>query len=278
MTKCYNGISYQDYPAEKPPVDEKEPPVDTTTTTTTTIPSIITRKNQASMSDEEKNRFKSAIESLIQSGFYTPHVNVHENMTHRMHSMAGPIGTQRFLPWHRVYLARLEEALRQIDDRIFIPYWKWVDDRDIPDWLSNFTPTGITQRNGTSITITRAPGTLATNLPTRANMESVIARNDWTSFTSGIEAGHDPLTLGAHNLVHVWVGGTMSSIPTAPADPLFWLHHAEIDRQWHIWQQNNSGTPILSGANAILDPWPEDAANILDINDLRYTYQEPNNL
>ena len=29
------------------------------------------------------------------------------------------------------------------------------------------------------------------------------------------------------NSVHVWVGGSMGSIPTAPADPIFWVHPCE---------------------------------------------------
>lgn len=25
----------------------------------------------------------------------------------------------------------------------------------------------------------------------------------------------------------------------SPADPMFWLHHANVDRIWAIWQQKN---------------------------------------
>jgi hypothetical protein len=37
-----------------------------------------------------------------------------------------------------------------------------------------------------------------------------------------------------HGGVHVWVGGSMSTIPTAPADPIFWMHHANSDRLWAL--------------------------------------------
>ena len=30
--------------------------------------------------------------------------------------------------------------------------------------------------------------------------------------------------------MHNWVGGIMSDIMYSPCDPLFWLHHAFIDR------------------------------------------------
>jgi tyrosinase len=38
-----------------------------------------------------------------------------------------------------------------------------------------------------------------------------------------------------HAAVHVQVGGLMGSVPTAANDPIFWLHHANIDRLWEGW-------------------------------------------
>ena len=67
----------------------------------------------------------------------------------------GPIGVQRFLPWHRVYLFELEQMLQVFDPEIFIPYWDWSVDRSIPYWLQNFTPTVIV--DGLPRTVTRAP-------------------------------------------------------------------------------------------------------------------------
>lgn len=47
-----------------------------------------------------------------------------------------------------------------------------------------------------------------------------------------------------HNRVHLWVGGDM--LPgTSPNDPVFFLHHCNVDRLWATWQQNNPGSPYL---------------------------------
>ena len=48
-----------------------------------------------------------------------------------------------------------------------------------------------------------------------------------------------------HNLVHRWVGGNMLRM-TSPNDPVFFMHHAAIDRMWSIWQRKvaASGTPF----------------------------------
>ncbi|MDQ4023332.1 MAG: tyrosinase family protein, partial [Thermoproteota archaeon] len=118
--------------------------------------SIIERKNQSKMTNEEKARFLNGIQTLISNGQYGPHVSHHADMKHNMHGSMGPIGVQRFLPWHRVYLFKLEQMLQVFDPEIFIPYWDWSVDRSIPYWLQNFTPTVIV--DGLPRTVTRAPG------------------------------------------------------------------------------------------------------------------------
>ena len=40
----------------------------------------------------------------------------------------------------------------------------------------------------------------------------------------------------------------MLSIPTAPCDPVFWMHHAEIDRIWAEWQAANPARTRRSSA------------------------------
>jgi len=39
-----------------------------------------------------------------------------------------------------------------------------------------------------------------------------------------------------HNQVHVWVGGSMGP-GTSPNDPIFFLHHCNVDRLWAKWQR-----------------------------------------
>jgi tyrosinase len=50
------------------------------------------------------------------------------NRAHR-----GPV----FLPWHRLYLRRLEEALQAVtsDDEFALPYWDWSEDGELPPSL-----------------------------------------------------------------------------------------------------------------------------------------------
>jgi hypothetical protein len=68
----------------------------------------------------------------------------------------------------------------------------------------------------------------------------------------------------------------MGSIMVSPADPLFWMHHAQIDRLWSIWQAvagNARKGPTLRGRDAILDPWTERASDMQSITRLDYSYE-----
>ena len=38
-----------------------------------------------------------------------------------------------------------------------------------------------------------------------------------------------------HNRVHIYIGGTMQSVPQASNDPIFFLHHCNIDRLYEQW-------------------------------------------
>src|SRR5712692_7811955 len=70
------------------------------------------RKDAGKITSEEQQVFKSAITKAIADGTYSRLVNIHANMAHDMHTMPGmPAGTLRFLPWHRLYLVNMEQAM-----------------------------------------------------------------------------------------------------------------------------------------------------------------------
>lgn len=245
----------------------------------TPTPQLVVRKRSSAMTADERNRFIRVMRTLIDArpdpNSFGLLVRIHDG-PHRMHGMAGPPGTQRFLPWHRRYLLDLERMVRAADPQAFIPYWDWTTERGVPSWLTSFTPTARAARtSGVDISVFRDPGP-ASALPTTGDIATILRASTYTEFTTLLEEG-------PHNRVHVWVGGfdprtgeggTMSRIETAPADPLFWLHHAQVDRIWSIWQQSHpgQGPSVPSGPSDRLDPWPETVAQMASITALRYTY------
>lgn len=84
-----------------------------------------------------------------------------------------------------------------------------------------------------------------------------------------------------HNNVHVWVGGSM--LPgTSPNDPVFFLHHCNVDRLWWQWQGRfpddgyvpTAGGPPGHNLNDRMTPFdPADTpAGVLDVHALGYMY------
>jgi tyrosinase len=205
---------------------------------------------------DEQNRFLNAFSQINAMGALGPLVDIHSNAVHQMH------GNPRFLPWHRIYLLRMEELLMSVDPTVCIPYWKSSQEQAFPAWLLGFTP--IVNLISGPHTVTRNIGAFAF-LPNAADVATAMANGTFNTFAPALE--------GIHNSGHVWVGGSMGGIPTAPADPVFWMHHAEIDRIWSVWQVANPGqNPALAGAAAIMDPWPETEVDTRDSAALGVVY------
>lgn len=190
-------------------------------------------------------------------------------------------GTWFFLPWHRGYCWAFEDivaaAVKQLGgpDDWALPYWNYLDAtnpnaRNIPPaFLAATMPDGsdnpLSQvvRNGTTRLgpqpwyrrdidlgcmgekyYTSAPGSLGFG-------GGVTTFNHNSGPTGAVES--DP-----HNRVHVMVGGInpvpgwMSDPDYAALDPIFWLHHCNIDRLWAAWltvstNQQEAGTTWKDG-------------------------------
>jgi tyrosinase len=187
---------------------------------------------------------------------------------------------QLFLPWHRAYLYNFEMGLRDRVPDVTLPWWDWtlrpprqaglpqafarrrVAGR--PNPLASFRmnlPTGPQPlRRDTQ----RRPGP-PDALPTQADVEDVLSRTDWADFNDALEDLHDR--------VHGWVSGDMGVVATSAYDPIFWAHHAMIDRIWWLWQaRNGNGNVPAPLLDAVLAPFNMRVRDVLNANDLGYDY------
>ena len=157
-------------------------------------------------------------------------------------------GTWYFLPWHRMYLYYFERIVRAAvgDEGWTLPYWNYclgephsflpVPFREPPD--GGDSPLYVAERNaalnkgeeGMPVTVTSP----AKALKCREFTGRAMFGGPPTGFEhSGRDFG--VLEGAPHNLVHDAVEGLMGSPETAAQDPIFWLHHANIDRIWSEW-------------------------------------------
>jgi tyrosinase len=223
------------------------------------------RKNQAQLTSEQWDAFIGAVNALHGNAAAPPRyrqfVQVHvdamspEGMAWSVHSMPGMVGTN-FLAWHRQFLFRLERRLRRVESRVTLPYWDWIADPAIPVQLR-----GQARLQDWSITREWDPSFL----PTQADVDAAMARTTFASFQRWLEQ--------VHNNVHLAVGGTMSGA-SSPADPLFFLHHANIDRLWARWQRAHPRRRP-SNTGETLRPRPlfgVKVRDVLSVSNLGYRY------
>src|SRR5438093_2202197 len=97
------------------------------------------RRDQATLTPSEQSRFLCAYDVINANGTLGKLVDIHAEM-HMQHT------NDRLLPWHRIFLLVLEEALRAVHPDVSIPYWDWTQpgEESVPPWLVGVTPTVIT--------------------------------------------------------------------------------------------------------------------------------------
>jgi hypothetical protein len=91
-------------------------------------------------------------------------------------------------------------------------------------------------------------------LPPASSIRSALDKTTYPAFQNALESGSGTTPFHQlHNGLHVWFGpGSHMSNPTAsPLDPMFYLHHCNIDRLWAMWQSDGHAMDYpTSGGNA----------------------------
>lgn len=68
-------------------------------------------------------------------------------------------------------------------------------------------------------------------------VRAILNSPNITVFQKLLNAGDTPGIPGLHRSGHLSIGGEASDFFSSPGDPVFYLHHAQIDRLWTLWQQ-----------------------------------------
>ncbi|KAJ1334715.1 hypothetical protein BSLG_007870 [Batrachochytrium salamandrivorans] len=118
-----------------------------------------------------------------------------------------------FLPWHRSFLNSYENALR--------------DECGYPGALPTFEFQSCISR-----AITGNLGSTTSFYTPEVIFRMVSTSRTYDAFRQAVEQG-------PHNNVHAGIGGTMAIVTMSTNDPIFMLHHANVDRVWSIWQTLN---------------------------------------
>ena len=200
------------------------------------------RRNVKSLGRDEKERLVNALNKLVRNGRYKEVGNIHGApgtiCPNKESGFCCPHGDLFFLPWHRLYMAQMEEELGEP-----LPYWDWTEDPEIPDlWEGIRAPVkeGITQRRwcganqggrwcGPSPFVRRAQNIRIDNENLKNLTKDAFEQNKTEDFSDHIAQPHTSL--------HVTVGSDMIITAVSAYDPIFYLHHAYVDYQWAFWQE-----------------------------------------
>lgn len=205
-----------------------------------------------------------------------------------VHGLPLPIScqhhTELFLPWHRAYLYFFELSLKRFEPTVTLPWWDWTssgshsygvphayaaaqaDGADNPLAAGGpIAPAAITQGGAGAPKVVSRNHDDPSLLPTAAQVNALLKLGDFLDFQQQLEQIHDS--------VHVWTGGTMSEIPFAAYDPLFFAHHTMIDRIWRLWQLRHPTAVVPRGLiTEALDPFHITVADTIEVTGLGYDY------
>jgi tyrosinase len=227
-----------------------------------------------------------------------------------------------FPPWHRGYLIALEAQIRAAVVSLggpstwALPYWNYFGPdleyqippaftkQTLPDGAAN--PLFVKARYGPkmdgNIYIPIPPVSEACEGNTIYTGSNAATKppgfgGPSTGFSHDGEISGN-LESNPHNQVHVDVGGInndqtiwglMSDPGIAALDPIFYLHHSNIDRMWAAWNANGNcnstetnwlNGPAATGEREFVMPMPDGSswvytpADVNSLDQLNYTYED----
>jgi Common central domain of tyrosinase/Polyphenol oxidase middle domain len=219
-------------------------------TKTRSANTLFVRKDIDSLSPDEITSFRRGIEVMKSRPVSDPtswifQANIHGvpagEKSHPLWAQC-PHGTYFFLSWHRMYLYFFERILRQAsgDPNFAVPYWdygKGPAARKLPlvfrQPADSTNPLYVSQREPRINEGWQLSGTNYFDALRQPEFKSINSRG----FSIAVE-------FMPHNNIHAQVGGFtgwMGRVTTAARDPIFWLHHSNIDRLWNLWVSQGEG-------------------------------------
>lgn len=249
------------------------------------------RKDANTLTAGERDRFLSALVMLNQRGDFADFQNMHTSDTSlEIHQRSC------FLPWHRFYLLDLERKLQSIDPSVALPYWRFDEPAPnvfVEDFAGVPDATGLVEFSNTNPLVNwqltvfgegsgRVRRTFADKPDgTRFDptIEGALIANDEMGTINLGNNPMDPTDIrfeffermegDPHGSAHVSFRGQISNIGRAPADPLFFMLHGNVDRLWAKWQwmrDRYDSTQVESYHKQGIGPFDRDPARATEDN------------
>jgi hypothetical protein len=191
------------------------------------------RQNIADLSDQQLASLKKGVAAMMAKPVDDPtswrfQANVHGTDGRATSPLWNQCehGTLLFFAWHRGYLHFFERILRKAsgDDTFTLPYWDWTASPAVPAVYRD-------PADGSNPLFHDRDMNDGSLLPPQFVVDDLNTSLGQTNFPALDQTMED----SPHGQVHVSVGGDMAQIPKSARDPIFYLHHCNIDRLWNKW-------------------------------------------
>lgn len=166
---------------------------------------------------------------------------------------------------------------------VSLPYWDWTSERaigeGIPPALSDPThldpDSGETKANPLASAFSQVTGANTRRFPGDPNELEFLKEQVDFAQSVPVYPDYSPALENPHGGLHVWVGGDMGRVPTAAYDPIFWLHHCNIDRLWYEWQKEHGDDTVPDDVRQfVCTPFSYTGEQTLSTVPFGYTYAD----
>ena len=168
-----------------------------------------------------------------------------------------------FLAWHRMYIYHFEKIVRKLsgDKQFALPYWGYTN---LQDSLKARTLPAIFRDKKSNVYQSARLDSLLNGMPIngrgarRLSLTKLNEYNTYALYNKNIDAaphgamhnyiGYGNDVTGKAKYNEIWqknTDGMMAEVATAAFDPIFWLHHSNIDRIWQQWTNSANGKQVL---------------------------------
>jgi len=187
------------------------------------------------------------------------------NCTHDFESLGLTADDARmhFYTWHKSYLNHFEDVIREVSGKpdFALPYWEY-DNSEYQTLPPLFLDTNKSLYEGYRNYYVNEGNSVQTDsfynqygIKDFTNPEDAFDANSFHFFTRHLESV-------PHNMMHVYLGGnptTKGRDPIgqhksgymlqmySPMDPIFWVHHANIDRLYEKWLIEKIDKKVING-------------------------------
>jgi tyrosinase len=163
-----------------------------------------------------------------------------------------------FLPWHRMFVYFYERLLRSVlaDSDFTLPYWNYSPDSlgpyqtsIPPQFRARLDPLFSSLYRSSRISAVNSGRAIDYGKEVYQRLHLAPSMSQTTYAPVGAILGfNNQLNSHVHGNVHTLVGNSlgMANVKWAGNDPIFWMHHSNIDRIWESWNKAGFSNPATT--------------------------------